>query len=102
MKKKNLDTPSVYPSYHNDKTGYFKEYPNINFNISHLFQLNRLPLFLMYMLDTNHPQDEKELLKIETVNVPKLISCKECGKIYKTTGWLKFHIKKMDHGCPDS
>ena len=48
----------------------------------------------MYILDTNHPEDEKELFKTETVNVPELMSCKECGEIYKTTGCLESHIKK--------
>ena len=50
-------------SFYNDKTGYFQEYDNINFLITNLLKLNRIPLFLIYV----------SVLEIE---VPEIIQIK--------------------------
>ena len=36
-------------SFYNEKCGYFQEYNNISFMISHLLKMNRVPLFLIYV-----------------------------------------------------
>ena len=58
--------------------------------ISHLFKLNSLPLFLIYVSVT-----EFEVLKIlnQILSFPQIYTNNHCGRIYKQIRWLNEHIK---------
>ena len=80
-------------SFYNDKCGYFQVYDNINLMISHLFKLNKIPLFLVYVL-----VPEFEVLKIlpprsNIINPSNGFICKHCNKNYKQIRRLDEHIK---------
>ena len=51
-------------SFYNDKCGYFQEYDNINFIISQLIKLNRIPVFLIYV---SVPEFEVQILEIKSI-----------------------------------
>ena len=93
FKKIKYDQWSIY----NDKCGYFQEYDNINFMISQLIKLNRIPIFLIYVSAPEFEVHKILEIKSNIINPSNSLTYNHCGKIYKQIRWLDDHIKSK-HG----